>query len=60
MDTIKHILSIAKQVCKFLSNIGSLPEETMFAKYIQKELIELLPGPYILRQILWGDWVATD
>ena len=59
MDTVKRILSIAKQVCKFLSNIGSLPEETMFAKYIQKELIELLTGPYILRQILWGEGVSN-
>ena len=60
MDIIKHTLSIAKQVCKLLSYIGSLPEKAMFVKYVQKELIELLPGLYILRQILWGDWVATD
>ena len=48
MDAIKdlpHILSVSKQVYKFLSNIGSLPEKTMFAKYIKKELIEFLPGP---------------
>ena len=44
---LPHILSIAKQVGKFLSNIGSLPEKTVLAKYIKKELIELLPGPQI-------------
>ena len=48
MDAIKnlpHILSVANQVYKFLSNIVSLPEKTMFAKYNKKELIEFLPGP---------------
>ena len=47
MDAIKnlpHILSVAKQVYKFLSNIGSLSEKTMLAKYIKKKLIEFLPG----------------
>ena len=61
MDAIKnlpHILSTAKQVYKFLSNIGSLPEKTMFAKYIKKELIELLPGPQILKKILESERVA--
>ena len=48
MDAVKnlpHILSTAKQVYKFLSSIGSLPEKTMFAKYIKKKQIELLPSP---------------
>ena len=47
MDAIKiltHILPIAKHVYKFLSNIGLLPDKTMFRKY-NKELIELLPDP---------------
>ena len=48
MDAIKylpHILSVAKQVYKFLSNIASLPEKTMFGKYNRKELTEFFPGP---------------
>ena len=47
MDAIKNLTTHFAS-CKTglqVSNIGSLPEKTMFAKYNKKELIEFLPGP---------------